>query len=234
MLPSDLLYYGVTGCIIVLFLAVVVNFSVNTIIRQLTERALHRFQERLAQETAKALAGFRAGVLEQMALQERKSDSLAKLYASLIDLTRDGKEFIANTAKGEPFATEKALRTFAEGSRSFGDQIRKQSLHFSDEFKVVMDGFIAEQESLIRRFETNWKQNSRDSLERKQDNEEIRQAWTKFEDRVGIIMEMTRNEFRGRAQTPEGVMRKWLNETQPKTAAPVSAGKAAPASAKTL
>ncbi|GFO67345.1 hypothetical protein GMLC_09240 [Geomonas limicola] len=215
---TDLIYYGIAGCVIVLFLAVVVNYSVNTIIRQLTERALVRFQERLAQETAKALAGFRASICEQMAVQERKSDTLAKLYAMLIDLVRDGKEFVKSTGKGEPFRTEKALRTFEEASRSFGEHLRKQSLHFSDDYKALMDGFLAEQESLIKVFETRWKANGRDTDERKQDNEEIRQHWARFEDRVGVIMEHTRNEFRGKTATPESVMRKWLNEVQPKEA----------------
>lgn len=215
---SDLIYYGITGCVIVLFLALVVNYSVNTIIKQLTERSLVRFQERLAQETAKALAGFRASICEQMAVQERKSDTLAKLYAMLIDLTRDGKEFVKSAGAGEPTRAEKTLRTFEEASRSFGEQMRKHSLHFTDEYKALMDGFVAEQESLIKFFGTRWKNSGRDPEERKQGTEEIRQHWARFEDRVGVIMEHTRNEFRGKTATPESVMRKWLNETPDKEA----------------
>jgi hypothetical protein len=213
---SDLVYFGITGCVIVLFVAVVVNFSVNNIIKQLTERALRHFQDRLNQETAKALVAFRSEICEQMALQERKSDSLARLYAALIDLLRDGKDFIKSLPLGEPFKTEKALRTFEEASHSFAEQIRKQGLHFSDEFKVIVEGFVAEQETLIRQFETQWKLNGRDSQARKLDNEDLRQTWTRFEDRMAVVMELTRNEFRGRTQTPENVMKKWLGEVTQK------------------
>jgi len=215
---SDLIYYGIAGCVIVGFLAVVVNYSVNTIIKQLTERALTHFQGRLAQETAQALAAFKASICEQMAMQERKADTLAKLYASLIDLIRDGKEFVASLGHGEAFRSEKTLRTFQEACRSFADQIRKQGLVYSDELKGVLEGFVTEQEVLIRFFETHWKANSRESEQRKLDNEAIRQQWARFEDRVGVIMEHTRNEFRGRTASPESVMRKWLNETPGKTA----------------
>lgn len=219
MSGSDLITYGITGCVIVIFLAVVVNFSVNSIIKQLTERALHGFQTRLAQETANALAAFRTGVCEQMAMQERKSDTLAKLYASLIDLIRDGKDFVGSLGKGEAFKSEKTLRTFDEACRSFGEQIRKQGLQFSDEYKGVMDGFLLEQENLVRSFETQWKANGRDSDARKRDNEVIRQQWAHFEDRVAVIMEHTRNEFRGRTVTAESVMKKWLNDPPAKTVA---------------
>jgi hypothetical protein len=216
-----LIYYIFGGCVIILVLAVVSNISVNVLIKQFTERALHHFQHRLAQETAKALEAFRSGVCEQMAVQERKSDSLAKLYAALIDLLRDGKGFVTSIDKGEPLLTEKTLLTVKSSSSSFCEQYRKQSLHFSDDFKAIMDGFIGEAEGIMDFFETHRRSNSRDSIERKKDNDQIRQTWTAFEDRISFIMEVARNEFRSRMQTPENVMKKWFNEApvKPATAA---------------
>jgi hypothetical protein len=209
---SGLVYYGIGGCVIFLILALVINLSLNMFIKQFTDRALTNFQERLAQATGKALLAFKEGVCEQMALQGSKTDGLAKLYSALIDLMRDGKAFAASVSKGEPLLSEKTLRTFEEASRSFNEQNRKQSLHFSDAFKSVMEGFAAEQEAVIHLFQTHWQSHSRESLERKQDNEEIRQAWTKFEDRVTAIMELMRNEFRSQVQAPESVMNKWLSD----------------------
>jgi cell division protein FtsL len=208
---SNLMVYGIGGCVVVAVLILVLNFTVNVIIKQFTQRALHTFQQQLFQETTQALATFKKGVCEQMALQESKSDALAKLYAAQIDLLRDGKSFIASTAKGEPFQTEKTLRTFEGASNAFSEQNRKLSLHFSDDFKMIMEGFLAEQEGLIQFFENNWKSNSRDSMERKLDNELIRQAWTKFEDKAASVMESMRSEFRNRGHG-ESIMSTWLTE----------------------
>ena len=195
---SSLIYYGLGGCVVFLGIVIVINFSVNVLIKQFTERALHNFQERLAQAVDNALADFQTGVVEQMALQESKSDSLAKLYSALIDLVRDGKGFVSSTGKSEPLVTDKTLRTLVGTSRLFFELNRKQSLHFSDDFRAVMEGFMAEQEATMLLFETHWNSNSRDPQEVKLANEQIRQAWTKFEDRVAAIMELMRHEFRNR------------------------------------
>lgn len=209
---ANIVYFSVAGCAVVLLVAAVVYFTVNAAIKQLTERAVAQFQARLAHETAQAIAGFKAEVCEQMAQQERKSESLARLYSGLIDLMRDGKDFINCIAKGEAFPIEKGLRTLAESSISFRELVGRESLHFSDDFKSTMEGFCSEQEKLIERFEGSWLRMRKSPQDCKQDRDGIRQGWAAFEDRVGVVMELTRNEFRGRGQTPENVMKKWLGE----------------------
>jgi hypothetical protein len=208
-----LIYYVAGGCIVLLILMVVSNMFVNSLIKQFTDRAMHQFQQRLSQEITKALEGFREGVCEQMAMQERKSDSLAKLYASLIDLLREGKKFTASMSRQDMAEAEKKLRTYEDISLSFCEQYQKQSLHFAQDFKTAMDAFILEQEAVRQFLLTQWKTARNEGPEKKEVTiEHIRQAWTKAEDRVAAVMDLMRNEFRRRVQPPESIMKKWLTE----------------------
>jgi hypothetical protein len=197
---QSLIFYVGGGCIILVVLVLASNFLVNSLIKQFTERALQLFQQRLSQEVAKSLEAFKQGVCEQMAMQEKKSDSLAKLYSALIDLLRDGKEFSASVSKRDPAQAGDRLLIFENTSRSFCDQYRKLSLHFSNEFKGVVDSFILEQEAVSQLLGTQWHSGRKDAEKRESNNELIRQSWAQAEDRIMAIMEILRSEFRKRIE----------------------------------
>jgi hypothetical protein len=227
---TTLIYYVAGGCIVLLILVIVSNVFVNMLIKQFTDRAMHQFQQRLSHEVTKALEAFKEGVCEQMAMQERKSDSLAKLYSSLIDLVREGKKFTASMGKQDTTEAEKKLRTYEDISLSFCEQYQKQNLHFAQDFKTAMDAFVLEQETVRQFLLTQWKTARNEAPEKREVTvEQIRQAWTKAEDRVAAVMDLMRNEFRRRVQAPESIMKKWLTEPPPSEAAGKRA-KAAPSS----
>jgi len=209
----SLVYYVGGGGIVLVILVVASNVLVSTLTKQVTERALLQFQHTLSQEVAKALAAFKEGVCEQMAMQERKSDSLAKLYSSLIDILRIGKEFVTSVSGKEQALAEKKLLSFEATSRSFCEQCKKQSLHFDREFKLAMDGYVVEQEAFSQFLVTQWNSGKKEFPEKREiGNEQIRQAWSKAEDRTLAVMDLMRNEFRKRVQPPESIMKKWLSE----------------------
>ena len=227
---TSLIYYTVGACIVIVILVVGCNLIVNVLIKQYTDRALHHFQQRLSHLVVAALDGFKEGVCEQIAAQEKKSDSLAKLYSSLIDLQRDGKEFSASYCRDDLSILPKKMLGFEETAKAFGEQYRKQSLHFGNDFKQVMDGFATELEALCEFFRLHWNSVGKNRREKNDgDQEQIRQAWAKADDRLMTIMELTRNEFRKRIQSPESVMKKWLNEVPiHKTEPAAKAGKSPP------
>lgn len=218
---TSLIYYTLGACFVIVVLVVGCNLIVNVLIKQYTDRALQHFQQRLSHLVAAALDGFKEGVCEQMSVQEKKSDSLAKLYSGLIDLQRDGKDFSAGYCRDDLSILPKKLHAFEENVRLFCEQYRKQSLHFGNDFKQVLDGFAAELEALCEYFRLHWNSVGKNRRDRNDgDQEQIRQAWAKTDDRLVAIMELTRNEFRKRIQSPESVLKKWLNDVPMSKAEP--------------
>jgi hypothetical protein len=215
MSSKEMIYYLAGGGAALIFFISVSYWSVNMFIKQLTERTYERFREHLAKETELAIKLFREGLCEQIVHQENKSDSLAKLYATLIDLMRIGKEFTISIGKGDMQQAERRLRTIRDTCSAFFEIYQKQSLHFSDEFCAVLDDFIAEQKAVIQCVETNWNVTQQAAPENSRRETEIKQGWLQFEDRITHVMDAMRNEFRKHQAAPGNVMMKWLNEVPP-------------------
>lgn len=210
-MSRELIYlYAGGGAAFVFFLAIG-YWSVNFFIRQSTERSCELFRERMVKEAERALKYFQEGICEQIVEQESKTDSLAKLYATLIDLMRVGKEFIAAAGRGELQQAEKTLRTMRSTGDSFAEMCQKQSLHFSDDFCNTLKAFTTQQKAMVQLVESNWNALQRDPAENGREFSRIKQEWLLFEDRITFVMDVMRNEFRSRH--PAGnVMMKWLND----------------------
>ena len=206
-------YYAGGGA--VLFFCIAISYwSVNFFIRQFTERSCQQFREHMLNEAERALKLFREGLCEQIVQQENRSDSLAKLYATLIDLLRVGKEFVAALGSGELQQAEKMLRTIRSTGETFGEMYQKQSLHFPDDFCSTLKGFMTQQKSVVQHIENSWGAMQGDAVESGRHVSEIKQNWLQFEDRITCVMDLMRNEFRNRH--PAGnIMMKWLNAPPP-------------------
>ena len=128
-----MIYYLGTACIAIVFFVSICYWAVNFFVKQNTERAYTRFQQRVAREAELAIKMFREALCEQIVLQENKSDSLAKLYATLIDLLQLGKEFTVILGKKEMDAAYRKVENIKAMGEMFVGNYQKQSLLFSEE-----------------------------------------------------------------------------------------------------
>ena len=209
MSSRELIFYYAGGGTLFLLCIAVSYWAVNFFIQQVTARTCQRFRESMMSEAERALQIFREGLCEQIVQQENKSDSLAKLYSILIDLLRVGKEFTSRLAGGELLPAEKMLRTIRSTGETFAEVYQKESLHFTDDFCTVLKGLTTQQMSVLQRLEAGWSELQPDNSSR---ISEMKQDWLQFEDRIGKVMDVMRNEFRKR-QPAGNVMMRWLNET---------------------
>ena len=214
MSTREMICYYAGGGAVLFFCIAISYWSVNFFIRQFTERSCQQFREHMLNEAERALKLFREGLCEQIVQQENRSDSLAKLYATLIDLLRVGKEFVAALGSGELQQAEKMLRTIRSTGETFAEMYQKQSLHFPDEFCSTLKGFMTQQKSVVQLIENSWGAMQGDAAESGRRVSEIKQNWLQFEDRITCVMDLMRNEFRNRH--PAGnIMMKWLNAPPP-------------------
>ena len=204
-------YVGGGGAAIIL-LACFCFWSVQVLIKQFTERTHEKFREHISQEVEEALRIFREKMCEQIVLQGKKSDSLASLYSMLIDLLRLGKEFTACCTKGEPLQIEKGLRAIDEACTAFFDLYQKESLHFSQEFCAMLDGFRAAQKEAMQGLQRELY--SKDAAERSKEAE-LRQNWLRFEDRITEAMDLVRKEFHRKNQASGNYLLKGFAEASP-------------------
>lgn len=207
----ELIFVYAGGAAAFLFCIAICYWSVNFFIRQSTQRSCEVFREHMAREAERALAFFREGICEQIVEQESRSDALAKLYASLIDLMRVGKEFTAAAASGDVQLAERMLRSIRSTGDTFSELFQKGSLHFTDELCNTLKAFIAQQKSVQQQMENDWNSIQKGGGEGGGRLPEIRQNWLQFEDRIGRAMDAMRSEFRNR-QPAGNVMMKWLND----------------------
>jgi hypothetical protein len=209
MAASQLIWYVAAGGTALLILACFSYWAVNYFIQQVGMRTHGRFREHLAHEVEVAIRLFREGICEQVVLQGKKSDSLAGLYAILIDLLRLSREFSASCAKSDPLQIEQALRSLNETCTRFFELYQKESLHFSGEFCAMLDGFMGMQKEVMQAMEKELY--SKESTERSREKE-IRQNWLRFEDRITGVMESVRQEFHRRKPASTSFLMKGLND----------------------
>ena len=216
-------YFGGGGAAFILFISIC-YWSINFLMKQIAERTYQEFREHLAKEAQLAIQLFREGLCEQIVHQENKSDCLAKLYASLIDLMRIGKGLLASLADRDLPQAEKRLRTLRDTCSTFSEMYQKQSLHYSDEFCATLEGFIGQQKAIMHLIESRWNVTQKDAPETNGSLAEVKRSWLEFEDRITALMDTLRNEFRKRQPSPGNIMLKWLNEVPPpkKIASPTS------------
>ena len=209
MISSGLVWYVAGGGAVLIMLVCISYVSLNFIVKQFTERTCENFRCHLAHEVEVAIRIFREGMCEQIVLQGKKSDSLASLYAMLIDLLRTGKEFAASCAKGEPLQIEKRMRTMSETCTEFFQLYQKESLHFSEELCANLDGFQLVQKEAMQGIEKELYR--KDAAERSKEHE-IRQQWLRLEDGITGVMDGVRKEFHRRNQAPGGLILKGLSD----------------------
>ena len=209
-----IIYFGGGGAAFVLFVSIC-YWSINFLMKQIAERTYEQFREQMAKEAELAIKLFREGLCEQIVHQENKSDCLAKLYASLIDLMRVGQALIATLADRDLQQAEKRLRTLRDTCSTFSEMYQKQSLHYSDEVCATLEAFIARQKSLVQKIETSWSVTWKEGPGMDGRAAETKQSWLEFEDHITAVMDTLRNEFRKRQSSPGNIMLKWLNEVPP-------------------
>jgi hypothetical protein len=212
LISADMIYYfcGIAGAVI--FFISISYWAVNFFIKQVTERTFEHFRVRIAKEAELALKLFREGLCEQIVLQENKSDSLAKLYATLIDMMQLGKNFTTGLGKGDLELAGRRVKSLRETCDTFTETYQRQSLHFTEEFCALLDAFIVEQKAVIDYVETNWNLTHKDPQENEKRETQLKQSWLKFEDRLTSVMESLRTEFR-RRQPAGNIMMNWLKDT---------------------
>jgi hypothetical protein len=207
MTSLELIGYIAVGAAAFILLAGAMYWSVNFFTRQLAESTRERFRVYLAQEVETAMGVFREKMCEQIVLQGKKSDSLAGLYALLIDLLRKGREFSASCIKGDPLQIEKGLRSINETCTSFFELFQKESLHFPEEFCALLTRFQAVHAEAMQRIEKELYRKDSGANEK-----EIRANWLRFEDQIGAVMEVVRKEFHRCNQAPGNLLLKGLKE----------------------
>ena len=185
---------GLAGLVLVIGLA---YWSARTVIEQLAERTGARFREQLVHDVEAALQRFRVGACEQIVQHGKKSDSLAHLYSTLIDVLRLGREFSAAGTKGDPLQAEKRLRALKETCCNCAELYQRESLHFSPEFCASLEGFLAAQKEVLQAMERELYRKDSNNSER-----EIKLQWQRLEDRVTGTMDLVRREFHRRNQAP--------------------------------
>jgi hypothetical protein len=226
MTSKQMIIFFFGGSAAIIFFMSIAYWSVNFFIRQCTDRVFQQYKHRLAKETDAAIKLFKEGLCEQIVHQENKSDSVAKLYALLIDLMRVGKEFCGSLAKGDLQQAEKMLRGVRNTGDSFKELFQKQQLHFPDDFCAALERFLTEHKGLVEELEGNWYQIRKDSSDGGNNQVvEMKQRWVGFEDRITQVMDAMRNEFRKRPSA-SNVLLKWLNDPDPPETATAPAAKA--------
>jgi len=209
---TTMIWYLAGGGAVVLLLVAATYWSVNYFTQQLGQRTLERFRAHLSREVESALEIFRERMCDQVVLQGKKSDSLANLYAVLIDILRLGREFCATCGKEEPVQVEKKLRAINECCHNFFDQYRRESLHFAGEFCSTMDGFAIVQKEAMNALE---KELYRKDVPDRVKEMEYRKVWLRLEDRVVSVMDLVRHEFHRRNPAQGAGLRQGLNELPP-------------------
>ncbi|WP_129127452.1 hypothetical protein [Geomonas oryzae] len=217
MSTGELIYYIAAGATLLVVWVGATYWAVNFFIRQVTQQSCHDFRMRMMAEAERALKLFREGLCEQIVQQENKSDALARLYATLIDQLRLGKEFLSSIAEGERSRAEKQLRTIRGTGESFNDTFQKQGLFFSEEFTRTVKDLLTQQKAAQERLEELLRR-----VQREPQNalalDDLKKEWGQFEDHLNRLMDFVRNEFR-RRNPVSSVMMKWMNET-PASGAP--------------
>jgi hypothetical protein len=212
MSMTTLLWYVAGGGAVVLLMVAATYWSVTYFTQQLGQRTLERFREHLAREVEAALEIFRERMCDQVVLQGKKSDSLANLYAVLIDILRLGREFCATCGKDEPVQVEKKLRAINECCHNFFDQYRRESLHFAGEFCSTLDGFAIAQKEAMNALE---KELYRKDVSDRVKEMEYRRVWLRLEDRVVTVMDLVRQEFHRRNPSQGAGLRQGLSQLPP-------------------
>ncbi|QWV92287.1 hypothetical protein KP004_13825 [Geomonas oryzisoli] len=210
MSTSELIYYCAAGATLLVIWIGATYWAVNFFIRQVTQQSCHDFRVRMQGEAERALKLFREGLCEQIVQQENKSDALARLYATLIDQLRLGREFLASIGQGERTQAEKQLRTIRGTGESFSEIFQKQSLFLSDEFTRTGKDLLTQQKAAQERLEELLHRVQRDP-QNTSAVEDLKREWAQFEDLLNRLMDFVRNEFR-RRNPMSSVMMKWLNE----------------------
>jgi len=209
MSPWTMMWYLAGGAAALVAVLGISYWAVQYFVQQLSQQFLARFRAQLAHEVEHALGVFRDSMCEQIVQQGRKSDALSGLYAKLIEMLRQGREFCAGCGRDEAVAQEKRLRGVQESCRVFLELYQRESLHFSDEFRARLEGFGDQQrdvlELLVREFYR------KDVAERAREKE-IRQHWSHLEDRVSELMEFVRQEFQRRNQTASAFLLQGLKD----------------------
>ena len=200
MTSAGLIWYIAGGGATLILLVGVCYWSVNFLAQQVIVRSQEQFRVHLAQEVEVALRVFREGMCEQIVLQGKRSDSLAGLYSILIDVLRLGKGLAANCAKGEALQIEKALRAIEEAGTKFSELYQKESLHFPGEFCTMLDGFLTVQQEVMKGMGALLYR--KDPAAAGSKDQEIKQNWLRFEDRITATMDLVRQEFHRRDQGP--------------------------------
>lgn len=214
-IPADLIYYVGGWCVALVFLVSICCWSVNFFIKQFTERTYEQFRMRLTREAEQAMKLFREGLCEQIVLQENRTDSVAKLYALLIDLMRVGKDFTSSLGRGDFMMLEIRLGPVRETGDSFLETYQRQSLHFSEEFCSTINALLTDQKAVIQVITDNLQMPGRDPVAIRSREAEMKQSWLHFEDRITEVMEIMRNEFRSRRSAPGNPLMNWLREVPP-------------------
>jgi hypothetical protein len=212
MSVTTLIWYVAGGGAVVLLMVATTYWSVNYFTQQLGQRTLERFHAHLAQEVEAALEIFRERMCDQVVLQGKKSDSLANLYAILIDILRLGREFCTTCGKEEPVQVEKKVRAINDGCRNFFDQYHKESLHFAGEFCSTLDSFAILHKEVMNALE---KELYRKDVPERVKEMEYRKVWLRLEDRVVAVMDLVRHEFHRRNPSQGAALRNGLNELPP-------------------
>lgn len=215
IIPVDIIYYVGGWCIALVFLASICCWSVNFFIKQFTERTYEQFRVRLTREAEQAMKLFREGLCEQIVLQENRTDSVAKLYALLIDLMRVGKGFTSSLGRGDLTMLEFRFGPVQETGDAFLETYQRQSLHFSEEFCSTINALLTDQKAVIQVITDNLQMPGRDPLAIRSREAEMKQTWLHFEDRITEVMEIMRDEFRSRRSAPGNPLLNWLREIPP-------------------
>jgi hypothetical protein len=227
---TALIWYIAGGGAVVLLMVAATYWSVNYFTQQLGQRTLERFHAHLAREVEAALEIFRERLCDQVVQQGKKSDSLANLYAVLIDLLRLGREFSATCGKEEPVQVEKRIRAINDSCHTFFDQYHKESLHFGGEFCSTLDSFALLHKEVINALE---KELYRKDVSDRAKELEYRKVWLRLEDRVVTVMDLVRREFHRRNPAPGSGLRQGLNELPPHQIMSSETGAGSPRSAST-
>ncbi|MBU5615457.1 hypothetical protein [Geomonas azotofigens] len=207
---SEAIYYFAAGATLLVIWLGATYWAVNFFIRQVTQQSCQEFRVRMRNETERAVKLFREGLCEQIVQQENKSDALARLYATLIDQLRLGREFMASLGEGERAQAEKQLRTIRGTGEHFSETFQKQGLFFSEEFTRTVKDMLTQQKTGQERLEELLRR-----VQREPQNplavDDLKKEWGQFEDLLNKLMDYVRNEFR-RRNPVSGMMMKWLSE----------------------
>lgn len=211
MSTGELIYYCAAAATLLVIWIAATYWAVNFFIRQVTQQSCQAFRVQMMAEADRALKLFREGLSEQIVQQENKSDALARLYATLIDQLRVGKDFMTAVTEGDRPQARKLLTTVGSTSEHFADIFQKQSLFLTEEFSAAVKEALGQQKAGFGRIEELLRRVQSES-EKAQAADDLKKEWAKLEDQLNRLMDLVRNEFR-RRNPVSSVMMKWLNDT---------------------